>query len=677
MADSKSEKLKQVEQLIREAKLEQALDIVINYEKKSSLTDKESLSVYILKGRILSYTSLRKAYEIGDIAYLQSKKLNDKVNSVEALLLKLSLISALKMDVVLNFVIEAENLLNSSTIDLALDYNRLRAGIKYVKALIKNFKGEYNRAEELAFECLEIREKLGYKLDITQTFYLLSLIYSMKSDLDLALDYALKCLSLQKDLGYQYGIPMGLYSVGYAYTIKGDYEKAFNYFNLSLSSENLRVSVKIFIFIHLGGIYREKGELDQSIKTFSSAIRLAEEKRYNAPLALGKMFMATVFRLKGEYSRAQEYLEHSLTLSQKAKSFVAVMWSLFWLTIVNIEKDSIDQAEKYLNLLKNLDDQTDSTLFTHVHYFAKANLEKKKGKVHNRFEAKKFLKDIIRDKMSYINIHIRSLVLLCELLLEELNKSNDPKVLEEINTLIEQSSLIAEKEHSDLWLTEIKLLQAKLALIQINIPDAKRFLTQAQHTAELNDLTLLAQKISSEHDRLLEQLQMWEHFKKINAPMSDRMELAAIDGDIDLVQGKLAVNPPELVNEVPILLLIMDNNGATYFNHPFVANWDHSDLFSSFLSAFNTFSDEIFSKSIDRIRIGENTILINPVESFLTCYVIKGQSYPALQKLNRFTEAIKGNSEIWQALNKSAKTSEMLELDKPPALKTVINKIFT
>jgi hypothetical protein len=81
--------------------------------------------------------------------------------------------------------------------------------------------------------------------------------------------------------------------------------------------------------------------------------------------------------------------------------------------------------------------------------------------------------------------------------------------------------------------------------------------------------------------------------------------------------------------------------------------------------------------SFDRIRIGENTILINPVESFLTCYVIKGQSYPALQKLTCFTEAIRENSEIWQALNKSVKTSEMLELDKPLALKTVITEIFS
>lgn len=120
----------------------------------------------------------------------------------------------------------------------------------------------------------------------------------------------------------------------------------------------------------------------------------------------------------------------------------------------------------------------------------------------------------------------------------------------------------------------------------------------------------------------------------------------------------------------------MDNSGATYFNHTFAAIWDHSDLFSSFMSAFNSFSDEIFSKSIDRIRIGENTILINPVEQFLACYVIKGQSYPALQKLTRFTKAIRENPEIWKALNKSVKTSEMLELDKHPTLKSVIDEIF-
>jgi tetratricopeptide (TPR) repeat protein len=675
MTDSIPEELRQVEPLIRETKLEEALKIVEDYEKITSLTDQERLLALILRGRIKSYRSGRQAYEIGVIAYNKSKDLNDHVKMIEALLLK-SFLFPVDIDAVSSFVFEAENLLHSIIDYSNLFFKRVRATIDYIKGWIHFAKGDYDEAEESVFKSLELREELGYKLDISRTFELLVAILDLRGDLDMALDKALKLLTLQKEIGFQNEIASGLVTVGTVYTLKGDYENALQYINLSLSNEELGTSSRLRSLIILGSIYREKGELEKSIKTFNSAIDLAKKAGDNGNLAHAKMYIATVFRLKGEYSKAKDYLEQSLNLSQDIKNLMVVWWSLFWLAIVFIDENSLDQAQIYIGRLKELDNQTTGNLVTHVHYFAKANLEKAKGNLSNCELAKNLLKRIIGDKMAYIVIHIRALILLCELLLEDLNRTNDSEALNEVNNLISQSSMIAEKEHSHLWSTEIKLLQAKLALIQINIPETKQLLTQAQHIAEINNLTLLAQKISSEHDRLLEQLEMWEHFKKVNAPMADRLELADIDGDIDRVQGKHAVDPPELVEEVPILLLIMDSSGSTYFNHPFMANWDYSDLFSSFMSAFNTFSSEIFSKSIDRIRIGENTILITSAEPFLTCYVIKGQSYPALQKLSRFTEAIKKNSEIWQALNKSVKTSEMLELNSPPILKSVIDEIF-
>lgn len=154
------------------------------------------------------------------------------------------------------------------------------------------------------------------------------------------------------------------------------------------------------------------------------------------------------------------------------------------------------------------------------------------------------------------------------------------------------------------------------------------------------------------------------------------MKLASIDGVMERLQGRRAIDPPELVNEEPILLLIMGKSGVPYFNHSFGSDWDFDDLFSSFMSAFNSFSSEIFSRSIDRIKIGENIILINPIEPFLACYIIKGQSYPAQQKLSEFSESVKSTEEIWDALNKAAKTSEMLELDNPPSLGSTVNEIF-
>jgi len=202
-------------------------------------------------------------------------------------------------------------------------------------------------------------------------------------------------------------------------------------------------------------------------------------------------------------------------------------------------------------------------------------------------------------------------------------------------------------------------------------------LTQAQQIADLYGLNLIAQSISSEHDKLLEQIKIWEDLKERDAPITERLKLASIEGVLERLQGTRAIEKPELVKEEPILLLIMDKSGNTFFNHNFTKDWDYNDLFSSFMSAFNTFSSEIFSKSIDRIKIDENVILINPIDPFLVFYVVKGQSYSALKKLNNFSDVIRNRSEIWDSLQKSIRTSEMLDLNNPPSLGAVVNEIFS
>jgi hypothetical protein len=60
----------------------------------------------------------------------------------------------------------------------------------------------------------------------------------------------------------------------------------------------------------------------------------------------------------------------------------------------------------------------------------------------------------------------------------------------------------------------------------------------------------------------------------------------------------------------------------------------------------------------------------------MVCYVIKGQSYPALLKLTRFSDAIKWKTEIWDALNIAVKTNKMLELNEPSSLGEIVTEIF-
>ena len=270
----------------------------------------------------------------------------------------------------------------------------------------------------------------------------------------------------------------------------------------------------------------------------------------------------------------------------------------------------------------------------------------------------------------------RALLHLCDIYLFELQTYNKPESLDEINALINQLSEFAEAQHSFRLLAEINLLQGKLALIQMNMGDARQLFTKAEHIAEEHGLHLLARTISTEHDKLLIQLEKWENLLKPRTPVSERLKLVEIDKMLDHLMGKKMMEPPELEEEDPIFLLIMSEGGSVFFHHTFIKNWDHRDLFSSFISAFNTFSSEIFAKTIDRIKIGENTITIRPVEPFVACYVSKGQSYIAIKKLNKFSETIKNKKEIWDTLIKSTKTFQELDVNNTPLLREVVNNIF-
>jgi tetratricopeptide (TPR) repeat protein len=677
MLDLRPEELIRAEELMYNGKVKEALEIVINFEKKVELTPKDQLSALLLKGNIYRLTAqLKEAVEIGERAYSMSQELGLVPETIEALFLKTVMVFLGKPDEALDLISKAEELFDSLSNGSPANIAKLKLLLTYIKSRIYLSKNRINIALDLALEALTLGEKIKYYVQVGYNLDLLAFIYFHKGELDTALKHAMKSLRLFEKLDFQTGIAHILSTIGIIYFSKGDLNRALEFCKKSLPIEKISDRIKSYSLRALGQIYHSKGELNKALKYIKQSTKLAEESLNYFTLSFNKRIIGEICREEGENDQAIEYYKQALVLSEKIGNHIAMTFPLLALLLINLDNNSREQAQEYLKRLGNLSDQHESIVIEQGYLLGKALMLKTSSRIRDHTDAERLLKQIVDDDVHWPQFHILAIVSSCELLLEELSIYNNPEVLDEISLLIMQLLKIAENQHSSSWLAEGKLLQAKLALIQENIEEAKQLLTEAQLIADEHGLNLLAQKISGEHDVLLGKIDEWDKLKKDNAPMADRIELASIDGVINRLIGKRAVDPPELVEEEPILLLIMSEGGITYFNHLFVPNWDHNDLFSSFLSAFNTFSDEIFSKSIDRIRIGENTILVNPIEPFLACYVIKGQSYPALQKLTRFIEAIRENSEIWQALKRSVKTSEMLGLDNPPALKTVIDEIF-
>ncbi len=678
LLESKSDELIYAEQLMYKAKFEKALEILKSFEREKTNTPKDELSTLILKGRIYNYKEqYKKAVEFGELAYDLSQRMGDITSTIDGLLIKSYIAFLGEQDKALDLILEAEKLLNSVSGETYLNHSRQQSDFLIIKSRIYRLNDDLNKALELALHWVETREKIAEKIDISLIYWLLGDIYLYKSEPNKALDYALKSLTIQKELESQIGIASNIALVGLCYYIKGDFDQALIYCKQSLTINEMSITAKTGSLHTLGAIYKEKGELDRTLRYYTRSLSLAENEDYIEGVIYNLMGIGSTYRMKGDFYRAIDYLKRSLTLSERLNLPHGIYSSLFYLVLTNLDKNSLEQAQIYLTQLEQVSQQMESKAPTQACKIAKALMLKIKGRIRNHSEAELLLKQIVESEPITPRLYLQAIVNLCDLFLDELSMTNNPEVLDEINPLINRMSTIAENQHVYLWLTETKLLQAKLALIQMDIVEAKQLLTHAQRIAELHGLNLLAIKISSEHDNLLEQVNDWDNLKKINAPMSERIKLASFDGVIDRMQGKQAVEIPKLTPEVPVLLLIIGEGGFPLFSNQFAEKWAfEDDLISGFLSAFNSFSGELFSKGLDRAKFGEYTILMQSVEMFSICYLFKGQTYLARRKLIAFKEGIQNTTSIWETLNKFYKSSRNVELKDIPSLKSLVVEIF-
>jgi tetratricopeptide (TPR) repeat protein len=642
------EELAYVPQLINDYKIEEALHIIAEFEKREDITPEERLGCQLYRANIYSNAQrYEESNKTAEKVYLLASKRDNYQITVDSLYGLICTFHFLgRLDEESEAIGQYEKFLNLIS---GVPYPEIalrKAFLLSMKGWYYFFMGKIDDALEYAFQSLELNKKFGNDIDIGLNYYQIISHFKSKGELNKALEYEKPVLSLDR---HQLGTRA----------------------NFSA------------ILVQLGEVYANKGQLDQALKYYDQVLELEKEERLINPnfsrrfgFTVGSFRIGNLYRLKGDFDQALNYLNNFLKFAETTRQKYFITQSLFWLIIMNLEKKSLAQAQNYLKRLEMVVENVKSPLISQIYRIAKALILKSSTRSIHKGEAEKILKEIAEEGVTYHEINTIALISLCDLLLMELRTSNDMSILEEINPYISILLNDAENQQSYRWIAEINLLKAKISQIKLNLDDARKFLTKAQKIASEHGLQLLAQKISLEHDKLLEELETWQVFRDTQASLSKRMKLTPVDGVIERLLYKQTIEPPELVDEEPILLLIMGRDGISYFNHPFVENWNFDDIFSSFMSAFNTVMDEIFSKSIDRIRVGENTILINPVESFLVCYVIRGQSFSALQKLSRFSDAIKWKTEIWDTLNRSIKTSEMLELNNPPSLGEVVNEIF-
>ncbi|MFX0000903.1 MAG: hypothetical protein ACFE9Q_13735 [Candidatus Hodarchaeota archaeon] len=637
MSSDESKELVQAKKLIDEGKYDEALQLIDSFEQMKGLMLQDKVSFRLLKCNLLYWQwKFEEMLKIADQTYKESLELGKNLQSVDALILSAKALKFLdREEEAINVINQAEELLKKFTRELPEDIMKREAHIFLVKGIFIQIMDNQLKFLE---QSLELGEKLDNKVMIAESLYWIAhILFGQKGELNHAIKYLKRSLLLAEESNSKYFIAQNLLWL---------------------------------MLVHLN-----KGELDRSLIYAEQGLKLHEKINNKQMIAAAHTQIGNIYRGKGDFIRALGHLERGLTIREELGINLHTSTTLTNLIGAAVEMGDLELAQKHFNRLKQLNEQEESKWINSCFRLSSAILLKTSTRAKNRVKAEEILREIIEEEG--VISKIEALIELCDLLLVELRITNDAEVLEEIKTNLNRLLELTEKTNSFWYLAETYLLQAKVALITFDTNEARRFLTQAQEVAEKYGLNLIAMKISNEHDELLKQLDVWDKLKESEASLAERLKLAQLNEQMEKMIRKREIVVPELTDEDPIVLLIISEGGRPLFSKSFAEEWAFEDhLFGGFLTAINSFSDQMFSEGLNRANFGEYTIIMNPLEPFLVCYLFKGQSYLAQQRVAKFIDHVKEDANIWKMFNDYNKTSRLVQLKDVPSLEPLITKIF-
>jgi tetratricopeptide (TPR) repeat protein len=622
---------------------------------------------------------ISKALDTADLAFQKGLEIGNDLVMLDASLAKGNVLAWHgKEKDCYNSILKCEELISRIKDHPEKIIGKRNADLAHIKAKYY-LSSEIDKGLEQAKMDLALNEKYGTNLDIALAFYTIGQYYMSTSDFAKGLKNFDNSLKICNEINYKI-------LIAYISLEKSDYYSRIGEFNKSLElckiflvlSKKYGTKYDLSIaFNYIGEIHRLQGDLDLALEYYEQSQSINEELGNKRLILIMLENIGLVLYEKGELTKALNYLKRSYRICKEMGDNEVISPVLFDTIPIYLDQNDLDSARTYLEELKNLSEKKKTVIkINQMYRIAKALILKKTGGTRNIIKAEEILKELLEEKSVDNELLVIILLNLIELLYKELKITNETEILEEIQPLITRLLEISEKQHSFSLLTEINIFKAKLELINLELDEGQRLLTKGQKIAQKYNLSRLEKKISLEHDQLLEKFDIWKELKNRNAPISERLNLVSFEGDLNLMMRKKEIEQVKILPEEPLLLSIISKGGLSLFTHFFSKEWEDKMMFSSFITAFNTFSHEFFSKTLDRVKIGENTIIMTPFKDIFLCYVIRGQTYPAQQKLNKFSEGIKNSEEILNAINSFLSTGAIINEENNPDLGKLVSTIF-
>lgn len=576
---------------------------------------------------------------------------------------------------------ESIQLLNNS-LDLFTKLNVIEglAGCYSSIALTYGIMGQIKKEIDYLKKSLECYKNIGIKREIIGILLRLgSLMFHYQSETKLGLDYIYQSYNLSQEIGDESGIAVALGYLGNHCTWLGQLDRGLNFLQRSfILSEKIGYMENLaFTLNNLGWNYHIRGELSLAFESLEKSLKISREKQYPWILVWTLTNIGFCLQTQGKFNDACGYYTQSIMVSEEIDDYLALSWGIYQVIKLNLDIKTPQDTIKQIERLKMLSLRCKIKLMHQMYRVAHGMLLKNSPRLKDKAQALEYFSQVANEKVESLEITADALINQCELFLFEYKNSESSDVLTDIQNLTNRLLDISEEQNSHSLLSETYMLKAELALLQQEINPAREYITKAQSIAEEKGLKKLALAISREHDKFLGLIGQVKGTEEPTLKKANQLEIGEIKDLLDRMTTRNMVAVTEATPEDPIMLLVIVEGGMTLFTHTFTSNeYVKGQLIGSFLSAIESFSQEVFSSPIERATLGEYRLVIKTQGLLSFSYVFKGESYSAIKRVKKFITILQMNKTLWNALENKTNTGALLNTDEQDVLLDILDKTF-
>ncbi|MHA1125408.1 MAG: tetratricopeptide repeat protein [Candidatus Heimdallarchaeota archaeon] len=535
MSSTTKKQLQEVEQLIIHGEFQEALSVIEEGLKKKGISKEAELSFLILKSEVAYYLgNLQEALQLAELVLKASKGLANVFPQLDALILiAISSWWVGKLSEGLETAEKGLEIISSATNLPAKAFAKRKAQLLLHKAVIITDLGDFEKGLELAKEALSFAEESGYKNVISPTLLMLGGIYRFLGETKKGEEHSERALDIATKIGNKFYIAysylFGLISVKVR---RREYEQALDLYNKAFDLlEEIGSTLLLAYKNDMGLVYRSMFQLDKALECFQETLKYSE---LGKPLAYANI--GYTYFLKYELEKAQEYYLKSMKIYEEMNDRRILPFNLYNLVLLSLELKNLTQAQKYLERLRQISNETGFERIGRVYRYVSILVLKASGDISDLVEATKLLSSFLAEEDLHSFWRLKALYSLLEIRIKELQLSTTDATLTEVKKQAIRLEVEAEEQQLRWLLGNVYRLQSQIALVELDAKKAIELLDKAQVIAEEIKNELLKKEIKEDQEKIEQQLNMLQKLQEQKAPLSETVKLVSLENSLKSIK---------------------------------------------------------------------------------------------------------------------------------------------